>query len=312
MNLFSVIIPTFNRVDLISMTLDSIASQTCRDFEVIVVDDGSTDETKQVSATYPFVRYLRQDNAGPGAARNLGIEHATGRYVAFLDSDDVWFPWTLSTYKAAIQAGHEPSLVIGSPQYFASPTELVETGTIVSYDRYPDLFSTTKRTCFYGTGGTVVLRDELMRVGRFSHLRINGEDLDLLLRLGTAPECVIVDGIKTFGYRRHSASEIGSIVKTVAGLTMMIQNEQSGQYPGDVQRQRERRELLTRFIRPHILDAIRQNYLSAGWKLYCLTVIWHLSLRRYRFLIGTPLIALCRFLPALPSRKRPPNDGLVR
>src|SRR3712207_2443148 len=114
--LFSVVIPVYNRAALVGATLDSVLGQEFEgEFEVVVVDDGSTDETPAVLARYgERVRVLRQENAGPGAARNLGIRTARGEYVAFLDSDDLWFPWTLSTYAEIIESCARPSFVAGT------------------------------------------------------------------------------------------------------------------------------------------------------------------------------------------------------
>ncbi|HVO26477.1 MAG TPA: glycosyltransferase [Candidatus Margulisiibacteriota bacterium] len=89
----SVVIPAFNRAALIRETLDSVLAQTYRDFEVIVVDDGSTDDTPPILAEYERdarLRVIRQANQGEGAARNAGIDAARGEYVALVDSDDVW------------------------------------------------------------------------------------------------------------------------------------------------------------------------------------------------------------------------------
>ncbi len=88
----SVIIPTYNRADLIKESIESVLNQTYQDFEVIVVDDGSTDNTKEVVALFsPRVKYLYQINTGlPSKARNSGILEANGEYIAFLDSDDKW------------------------------------------------------------------------------------------------------------------------------------------------------------------------------------------------------------------------------
>jgi len=105
MHLFSVIIPTHNRLDLLRGALASVWQQSYNDCELIVVDDGSADGTwdaLQVLGTRVCAR--RQNNAGPGAARNLGAKNATGDYFAFLDSDDLWFPWTLETYRQIIQS----------------------------------------------------------------------------------------------------------------------------------------------------------------------------------------------------------------
>jgi cellulose synthase/poly-beta-1,6-N-acetylglucosamine synthase-like glycosyltransferase len=95
--LFSIVIPTFNRERLIAATLESVLAQTEGDFEVIVVDDGSTDGTEAALAPWrDRLTFVRQPNQGPGPARNLGAARAKGEYIAFLDSDDLWFPWTLA------------------------------------------------------------------------------------------------------------------------------------------------------------------------------------------------------------------------
>lgn len=92
--LVSVIVPLYNKVSYVGRSLDSIAAQTHPDFEVIVVDDGSTDGSDQIAADYPDKRFrvVSQVNAGPGAARNRGVREAKGRWVAFLDADDEWEP----------------------------------------------------------------------------------------------------------------------------------------------------------------------------------------------------------------------------
>lgn len=89
----SVIIPTFNRAAFLREAIDSVLAQTEKDFELIVIDDGSTDHTADLVAAYGNqVRYLFQPNAGAAAARNLGIRHAAGSFITFLDSDDLWLP----------------------------------------------------------------------------------------------------------------------------------------------------------------------------------------------------------------------------
>src|SRR3989338_3266861 len=89
--LLSVIIPTFNRAFYILTVLESVLKQTYRNMEVLVVDDGSKDSTKEVLAPYLHkIQYIYQDNRGNAAARNAGLKQAKGKYVAFLDSDDYW------------------------------------------------------------------------------------------------------------------------------------------------------------------------------------------------------------------------------
>jgi len=94
--LVSVVIPTYNRAQLCKTAVESVLSQTYHDIEVIVVDDGSSDNTKEaVSSMDARVRYLCQTNSGVAAARNLGMQSARGEFLAFLDSDDTWLPWKL-------------------------------------------------------------------------------------------------------------------------------------------------------------------------------------------------------------------------
>jgi len=98
--LISVVIPTYNRLRRVTAALDSVLAQSYSNFEVIVVDDGSEDGTGQAieslirsrSATAPTVRYVFQTNQGSSAARNRGIAEARGEWIAFLDSDDIWYP----------------------------------------------------------------------------------------------------------------------------------------------------------------------------------------------------------------------------
>jgi glycosyltransferase involved in cell wall biosynthesis len=93
MSRVSVIIPTYNAADFVREAIDSALAQTCTDLEVIVVDDGSTDQTPDLLASYGTrIRAHRQHNAGVSAARNTGLQLATGTWIAFLDADDVWAP----------------------------------------------------------------------------------------------------------------------------------------------------------------------------------------------------------------------------
>ena len=87
----SIVVPTYNRAERLGETLRSVFNQTCQDFELIVVDDGSTDDTQKVVNSFPRVQYIsKQENHGVSRARNEGLALAKGRYICFLDSDDLW------------------------------------------------------------------------------------------------------------------------------------------------------------------------------------------------------------------------------
>ena len=108
----SVIIPTYNRAGLISQAIDSVLQQTYSDFEIIVADDGSTDDTAAVVKKYgDRVRYVYTQNGGTGHARNVGMQHATGRYLIFLDSDDVFYPYTLELETRLLERFPQVSMV---------------------------------------------------------------------------------------------------------------------------------------------------------------------------------------------------------
>lgn len=93
----SVIIPAYNRANYVTKAIDSVLAQTYTDYEIIVVDDGSTDNTKDVLQPYmDRINYIYQENRGVSAARNTGIQVASGNWMAFLDSDDIWLPEKLS------------------------------------------------------------------------------------------------------------------------------------------------------------------------------------------------------------------------
>lgn len=106
--LVSVIVPSYNRAGFIAATLDSVLAQTYAHVEIVVADDGSTDETRAVVAPYVArdgarVRYVQQANAGLPAARNLGLRYARGEFVALLDSDDLFEPWKLEAQLAVFR-----------------------------------------------------------------------------------------------------------------------------------------------------------------------------------------------------------------
>ncbi|MCL5998016.1 MAG: glycosyltransferase [Chloroflexi bacterium] len=119
----SVIIPTYNRARLVRDTLDSVLAQTYRDLEIVVVDDGSSDDTAAVVTAYSApVRYLRQQNAGQAAARNTGIRAAGGEFIAFLDDDDVWLPQKLEQQLPLISAASAPAWVYCDAEVFDGTT----------------------------------------------------------------------------------------------------------------------------------------------------------------------------------------------
>lgn len=114
----SAIVPAYNAVSTIGETLASIAAQTVPPHEIIVVDDGSTDDLAGAIANFPGARLIRQANAGPSVALNRGVEAASGEWVAILDADDVWTPSALAAHVGALGDGDAADIAVGYVEEF--------------------------------------------------------------------------------------------------------------------------------------------------------------------------------------------------
>lgn len=299
--LFSVVIPTYNRVHLLARTLDSVWRQRFTDFEVIVVDDGSNDGTHEYLRSLGHaIRIVQQANGGPGAARNAGVRAASGKYVALLDSDDLWFPWTLSVFARAMTEHGQPAILGGRCIEFADESELV---TIRSeqYEvlTFPDYLASSRHPFSVGSGTCVLRRRELVD-SNFLEDRLNSEDHDLILRMGTRPGFVQVISPTTLAWRRHPASETHDLARAASGGLRLVKREQLGAYPGGVERSLERHRILARHIRPIALACLRAGAVAQAWRLYRATLRWNIVLAHWRYVLAFPVLLVM----ALTSRVR--------
>jgi glycosyltransferase involved in cell wall biosynthesis len=184
--LFSVVIPAYNRADVLPTALGSVLGQGCQDFEIIVVDDGSSDNPGQVidDIADPRIRLVTQNNQGASAARNRGIDEARGRYVAFLDSDDRFLPHHLDTIAA---------LLNGEPDVAGFAAIIVDRGQGRRFTKPPrgpraDEELASYLLCdrgFIPTITLVVPRELAARV-RYDPAIFYGDDKDFALRLSFA------------------------------------------------------------------------------------------------------------------------------
>jgi glycosyltransferase involved in cell wall biosynthesis len=179
----SVVIPSYNRAQYLSSAIDSIISQSYPIYEIIVVDDGSSDDTAGVCARYGKpVRYVYQDNAGPSSARNTGIEHATGELLAFLDSDDTWLPGKTERQVALFERDQSLGLC-ATANYNCD-----ENGTITDLHCIcPTNPSRIRREIFirslFCTPSVMVRRECFRHVGMFDTSYKFGEDWDMWIRI---------------------------------------------------------------------------------------------------------------------------------
>lgn len=284
---FSVIIPTFNRRQFLEQALESVFAQTFRDYEVIVVDDGSTDGTAELRGKWGGrATWLTQANAGAAAARNAGAGVAKGDYLAFLDSDDLLLPWALEVYGQALDGPDEVSFLAGKPLVFEGALPLVTSQASPEIRRFPDFASTSSSWPWWGVSSFVVARAAFRSCAGFAATRSNAEDADLTLRLCVSPGFVQVVSPFTFAYRSHPASLSADQTQTMLGVSSLVQAEKRGAYPGGGRRSRERRRIICRHVRPVALTSARNGLWRSALALYLETFFWHVGQGRLRFLLG--------------------------
>ncbi|MFZ5447086.1 MAG: glycosyltransferase family 2 protein [Thermodesulfobacteriota bacterium] len=180
--LVSVIIPTYNRAGQVAEAVASVAAQTFRDFELLVVDDGSTDDTTEVLASLEGVRVLRHlRRRGVAAARNFGAAAARGDWLAFLDSDDLWLPEKLARQMAYLE-GRPGLLLCQTDETWVRRG--VRVNKPVSHRKVAGkIFLPSLERCLVSPSAVVLNRRLLMDHGGFDEVLPAAEDYDLWLRL---------------------------------------------------------------------------------------------------------------------------------
>jgi glycosyltransferase involved in cell wall biosynthesis len=181
----SVIIPTYNYARFVGDALRSVANQTRDDYEIIVVDDGSTDDTADIVRRSGVpVRYLKQANSGPSASRNAGIAAAQGSYLGFLDADDLWLPDKLAAQVPILDAQAEVGLVYADALFYDDASGRVA-GTHA--DRFPHPSGRILFDLLFGnvvpSPTPLVRRAALERSGPFDTRFCGSEDWDLWIRI---------------------------------------------------------------------------------------------------------------------------------
>ncbi len=229
--LVSVLIPAFNAAATLPETLGSVLAQTYRNIEVVIVDDGSADETANIAAAAtlhdPRVRLVRQCNSGVAAARNRGIAETAGAFVALLDADDLWSPDKISRQVAALQAGGEETGLCYT--WFVN---IDAGGAILGPGLRPsDQGNVLAALCqynFVGNGSSMLVRrTALARIGWFDEsLRARGaqgcEDYDLLLRVAEKYKFALVAD-HLVGYRSSAGTMSGNQVRMVRSWRLVAE-----------------------------------------------------------------------------------------
>jgi glycosyltransferase involved in cell wall biosynthesis len=233
----TVIIPTYNRFDFLVRAIHSVKTQTHKDIEIIVINDGSTEE-KYYSETGPFedlkVIHLNEDTCSRkvvgfpcgGYARNIGMKEATGEYIAFLDDDDIWFPKKI---ESQLQAMKETGCEMSSTEGLIGFAPIYDPGAnyqrynhvywcmiIIKYqnkksdfmkdNKFPRIWSkqflSIHNCCI--TSSVIVKTDLLKKINYMKHLHQGHEDYDCWLRALEHTDCVYIDDIHFYYYYKHT------------------------------------------------------------------------------------------------------------
>ena len=240
--LVSVILPTYNRARTLRRAIDSILNQSYRDLEVLVVDDGSTDDTAEVMAaiTDPRVRYLPlETNRGASRARNAGLKAAAGAFIAFQDSDDEWLAGKLERQvEAAVAAGGGAVTVFHTKILYGrdenaryGPHRVCCLPSIEPSERY-DFRRLVQEINIISPQAVLITRAALDKVGPFDELLVNNNDWAFAIDLVYNTEVVFIDEPLVMTYLQ--ADSISTLKRSGARSQLRIM-QKLGRYP-DVSR----------------------------------------------------------------------------
>jgi glycosyltransferase involved in cell wall biosynthesis len=186
--MFSIIIPVYNKAKYIAFSVQSVINQTFVDFELIIVDDGSTDDSLEIidkNFEDSRIKVIRQNNSGVSAARNRGIASAQYQYVAFLDADDFWDPTFLETFYDVISLyGNTPPAIIGCCYEIVYEHKLLERPKAgQSPFVIKEYFKKAHQNALFSSSSTIVHRSVFERLEGFNPNILHGEDIDMWFRI---------------------------------------------------------------------------------------------------------------------------------
>jgi glycosyltransferase involved in cell wall biosynthesis len=240
----SVVIPAYNAGGFIKRTIDSVLAQTYRDYEVIVVDDGSTDNTADVVKSYAGkVRYIYQENAGDGPARNAGIRAARGEWIAFLDHDDEWLPQKLELQMKLLD--RNPDLRWCGANYYRSCLGRRDAvgnvaalqKALAGLDYFENFFTAVgQKGCSLITTTMVVHKDVFEQAGLFDSCWLLCADFDMWWRIAyrfprigylAQPLAMMhLDALDIAAARRHLAGKRGEDARKLVARHLKLAQEQ--------------------------------------------------------------------------------------
>ncbi|MEA3506602.1 MAG: glycosyltransferase [Elusimicrobiota bacterium] len=222
---YSVVIPTYNRAKYLEKAVNSVLNQSFRDFELIVIDDGSTDSTPEIIKSWPsgLITYIRQPNRGVSAARNRGIKAAGGDYIAFLDSDDWWLKDKLKETDRAIRDNPGYYIYHTRERWFRSGK--IHNPKKIHKKPSGEIFAGCLKLCCVSMSTAVIRKELFNKIGYFDEELPACEDYDFWLRAAINFEVFLIDKIlteKEGGHKDRQSKKFYGMdrfrIKSIAGV----------------------------------------------------------------------------------------------
>jgi len=271
--LVSIIIPCHNHAHFICDAIDSLTRQTYPHIEIIVVDDGSTDATAQITKLRPNARYIRQKNLGLSRARNTGLAHSNGAYIVFLDADDRLLPDAIDLGIRALASRKDCALTFGRFVMVGISQDVQE----LSRDQKFDYNELLQRNFIVNPGSVLYRRWVFKEIGEFDEANSSAADYDLYLRV-TRQFPILCHHQLVVQYRRHGANMSNDVRLMLASTLTALKKQRS-----HVEKSRELRaaydmgvkfwrncygeplinRMYEQFAKGHLIDAALDGYTLA-------------------------------------------------
>lgn len=263
--LVSVVIPCYNQAQFLAEAIESVLAQTYSHYEIVVIDDGSEDNTAEVAARYPIVRCVRQENRGLADARNRGVQQSRGEYLVFLDADDRLLPGALEAGLECFAANPECGFVFGRHVRIGTDGEFLGEGP--TFPGSPDPYEDLLRRNSIAMHATVMYRRALFDSFEFNPSLRACEDYDLYLRVARefriqAHDLVVAE------YRRHGGNMSSDSVRMLKTSRSVLRS-QRGHVSAIPRYRRAWREGIRFFSRSYgetLRDAVRADLRGGRWK----------------------------------------------
>lgn len=289
--LVSVVIPCYNAARYLAEAVDSVRAQTYPNIEIVVVDDGSSDDTAAVARTLP-VEYVYQENRGVSAARNNGIRHSHGKYVLFLDNDDRLLPRAVEIGVKLLEEHPECAMAVGEHRYIAADGTPLGSSTKHATGR--DHYQMLLEHNFVETPCSALhRRDSLTATGLFDETLTGGEDHELYLRIARQGPLIAHDK-EVSEYRLHGTSSSRNAESMLEEACRVLEMELP-YLNGDRQKLRARAKGV-RFMQRHYGRRLTREIMSAQ-RLMDPESRRKLDLLRRNYMIGFAAVLCSRLLP---------------